>query len=251
MRITALFLFCSSLLVAAGRVLIVADEFPAMEVLAAKLKATEGIESTLVTQTEIPADLSRFSALVVYIHKAIGESAEKAFIQYAETGGKLVVLHHSIASRKRENKYWLPFLKIDLPKGAFEEGGYKWIDPVTLEIVNLAPKEYITSHKVNYESRIRYASSDLGGGDRDYPGFKLENTEVYLNHLLTGPRKILLGLKYSDPKTGKTYMQDTAGWYLKGGMGWAVYLLAGHSAREFEHPAYGQIVVNAIACRLR
>ncbi len=251
MRITVLFLCCSSFLAAAGRVLIVADEFPAMEVLAAKLKATEGIESKLVKQTEIPADFSQYSALVVYIHRSIGEPAEKTFIQYAENGGKLVLLHHTISSRKRENKFWLPFLKVELPKTDFEKGGYKWIDPVRLEIVNLAPKDYITSHKVKYESKIRYTSSERGGGEKEYPGFTLEDTEVYLNHVLSAPRTILLGLKYADAKTGKTYMQDRAGWYGKGGKGWVVYLAAGHSAHEFEHPAYGQIVVNAVAGRLR
>ena len=33
----------------------------------------------------------------------MGEPAEKTFIQYAESGGKLVLLHHSISSGKRPN----------------------------------------------------------------------------------------------------------------------------------------------------
>ena len=249
MRITVLFLLCSSLLIAAGQVLIVADEFPAMEVLATKLKTAEGIESMLVKQTEMPADLSKYSCLIVYIHKSIGEPAEKAFIQYTVLGGKLVVIHHSISSGKRANKYWFPFLKISLPEGDFEKGGYKWIEPVAMELVNLAPKEYITSHKVRYPSKIVYTSSDKGGGTKMYPGFKLEDTEVFLNHVLNTPRTILLGLKYTDAKTGKTYMQDRAGWYMPAKKGWVVYLMAGHTVRDFENPIYGQIVVNAVAFR--
>ena len=58
MRPALLLLFCGSLLASSNKVLIVADEFPAMEVVAARLKAAEEIESTLVKQTEIPADLS-------------------------------------------------------------------------------------------------------------------------------------------------------------------------------------------------
>lgn len=246
MRNIALLLLFSFSLFAAGNVLIVADEFPAMDILAAKLKATEGIESTIVSQTEIPSDLSKYSALVVYIHKSIGEPAEKAFIRYAESGGKLVVIHHSIGSGKRANRYWFPFLKISLPGGDFEKGGYRWILPVAMELVNLAPKEYITSHKVKYPSKIAYTSSDKGGGTKMYPGFKLEDTEVFLNHALNAPRTILLGLKCTDPKTGKTYMQDRAGWYMKAGKGTVMYFMAGHSAKDFGNSAYAQILVNAL-----
>lgn len=98
MRPALLLLFCGSLLASSNSVLIVADEFPAMEVVAARLKASEGIESTLVKQTAMPADLSQFSALIVYIHMKMGEPAEKTFIQYAESGVKLeqseVYLNH-------------------------------------------------------------------------------------------------------------------------------------------------------------
>lgn len=233
------FLCCS--LPAAGPVLIVADEFPAMEVLAGKLRAAEGLECIIVPQTDMPADLSKYSALVLYIHRTIGEPAEKAFISYAESGGRLVLLHHSISSGKRANRHWFPFLKIFLPPGEFSQGGYKYIDPAVMDVVNLAPRDFITTHKVAYNRRVRYRD------DADLPGFRLDETEVYLNHSLTGPRTILLGLKFTDPKSGQTYMQDTAGWYMKIGSGWVMYFMAGHSARDFEHPAYAQILVNAIA----
>ena len=95
---------------AAGSVLIVADEFPAMEVLAAKLKAAEGIDCKIVKQTEIPADLSQFRAMVVYIHGDMKDPAEKAFINYARGGGRLILLHHSISSGKRRNQFWIPFV---------------------------------------------------------------------------------------------------------------------------------------------
>lgn len=246
MRPSLLLLFCGSLLASSNKVLIVADEFPAMEVLAARLKTAEGIESTLVKQTEIPADLSQFSALIVYIHMKMGEPAETTFIQYAESGGKLVLLHHSISSGKRPNKYWFRFLNINLPEGDFEKGGYRWIQPVALELVNLAPKEYITTHKITYPSKIIYTRSDVEGVAETYPGFKLEQSEVYLNHVFLGPRTLLLGLKYSDAETGKIYMQDRAGWYMPTKKGWVVYLMPGHSARDFENSSYGQIVTNAV-----
>ena len=166
-------------------------------------------------------------------------------------GQRTAYLHHSISSGKRPNKYWFPFLKINLPEGPFESGGYKWIEPVTIGLVNLAPGEYITTHKVTYPTDIAYVSSESGGEARPYPGVELEQSEVYLNHAFLGPRTILLGLKYTDAKTGKTYMQDRAGWYMPAGKGWVIYLMAGHSARDFENPAYGQIVTNAVTFRPR
>ena len=93
-----LLLACSAF--AAGDVLIVADEIPAMELLAGKLKAEEDITSKVVLQTAMPADLSAFSAVMVYIHKGLDAAPEHAFIEYAKGGGKLILLHHSFSSGK-------------------------------------------------------------------------------------------------------------------------------------------------------
>jgi hypothetical protein len=249
MRFPFLFLACALALPAADQVLIVADEFPAMETLAAKLKAAEGVPATIVKQTEMPSGLARYSAVVVYIHKAITQSAETCFIQYAKDGGRLVLLHHSIGSGKRQNRDWFPFLQISLPEQDFDRGGYRWTEGIGMDLVNLAPAEYITTHHVKYDGDVDYTSSDSGVASRR-PGFRLDGTEVYLNHVLTGPRTNLLGLKYTDRDTGKTYMQDRAGWYMQRGKGWVVYLMAGHSITDFENAAYGQIAVNAIVARM-
>ena len=239
-------LLLSSSLFAAGKVLIVADEIPAMELLAAKLKAAEGMDSKIVLQPDMPPDLSGYSSVIVYIHKKMDEAPEKAFIQYTEAGGNLVLLHHSISSGKRPNHYWFPWLQISLPEGDFEKGGYRWTAPVTLDFVNLAPKEYITTHRVTYPEKIAYTSSATGKA-ATYPGFRLLETEVYLNHVYSGPRTPLLGLKYTDEKTGKTHMQDIAGWYKPIKSGRVVYLMSGHSDRDFENPVYSRIVINAVA----
>jgi hypothetical protein len=233
-----LFLLCFPVF-AAENVLIVADEIPAMEVLAAHLSSGAGVTSTIVKQTEMPADLGAYSAVIVYIHKTMGEPAERAFIDYANSGGKLILLHHSISSGKRKNKYWFPFLGISLPVTDFSQGGYKWIEPVTLEIVNLAPRHYITTNSVKYDSRISYK-------DKEYPGFVLKDTEVYLNHVYSKPRTSLLGLKYTDAQSGMTYMQDSAGWIMKADKGTVIYFMPGHTEHEFENPIYGQILLNAV-----
>lgn len=246
MKTCVLLLLLSASLFAADTVLIVADEFPAMQTLAARLKTGAGVDSTIVKQTEIPRDVSPYAAVIVYIHREIGEPAEKAFIDYAERGGKLILLHHSISSGKRPNRYWLPFLGVSLPLGDLSSGGYKYFEGIEMEIVNLAPNDFITTREVTYSAKIPYQSPRSGGPEKEIPGFEVRDTEVYLNHVFEGSRTILLGLKFREPKSGATYMQDTAGWYKRAGKGMVMYFMPGHSVTEFENPAYAQILVNAV-----
>lgn len=74
-------------------------------------------------QTEMPSDLSSFMAVLVYIHKDLDPTAEKAFISYTKAGGKLIILHHSISSHKRKYEEWFHFLAVELPKAEASEGG--------------------------------------------------------------------------------------------------------------------------------
>lgn len=235
----AVLLWARSAALCAAEVLIVADEFPAMEIVARHLQQATGMASQMVTQDRLPADLSKYAAVIVYVHRKLADAPAQAMVDYTCNGGRLVALHHSISAGKRDNKHWLPFLGVDLPKADLEQGGYKWIEGVPLQVVNLASDHFITTHKVPYEGKIAYRGEDR-------PGFTLEHSEVYLNHTFTGPRTVLLGLKYTDAKTGKTWMQDTAGWLKPSGKGWIVYLMPGHRAEEFQHPAYRQIVLNAV-----
>jgi Trehalose utilisation len=222
---------------AAKSVLIVSDGVPS-QILAVQLR-THGIQSETVGQASLPAKLSSYPAVLVYIHEVLSASTERALIDYANSGGKLIVLHHSISSQKRQNPNWMQFLGVSLPEGDVTQGGYKFYDPVPATLVNLAPKEWITTHDVRWESRAEYR-----GEDRD--SIELPATEVYVNHVLNGPRTILLGLKFVDRKSGVTYVQDTAGWYKKAEKGWVMYFMAGHSGKEFDDPAYAQILTNAV-----
>jgi hypothetical protein len=226
-------------------VLIVADEMPAMQRLAMILEARAGVHCTLVEQTAIPADTSRFAVLIVYIHLKMIEPAEQAFIAYAEAGGKLILLHHSISSGKRDNKYWFPFLGVALPKGELAEGGYQYFDPVEMDMVNVAPGHYITSRQVQYPVTTMYKSKG-DAEERLLPAIPMAETEVYLNHVLTGERTILLGVKYRDAKSGQLYMQNHAGWIRPAGKGSVMYFMAGHSLREFDNQPYAQILINAV-----
>ena len=243
-RIALLFLAASAALPAPARVLIVADEIPAMEVLAARLKTGAKVECTVVEQKAMPARLYPFDTLIVYVHRDLDAKVERASIDFAQGGGKLILLHHSISSNKRKNQEWFPFLGVRLDEGDVSAGGYKWIEGVEWEMVNLAPKSAITTQGVEYPATVAYR------GERK-PAFQLDDSEVYLNHHLSGPRTILLGLQFKDPKTGVEYQQDTAGWYRRAGKGWVMYFMAGHSVKEFGNPAYARILVNAVRAKLR
>ncbi len=232
-----------------AEVLIVADEFPAMQVIADKLKRDENLETKLVWQTNLPPALAPFQAVIVYIHKELSAPAEDAFIEYAENGGKLVVLHHSISSGKRKNRRWFSFLGVALPEGELNHGGYKWIEGVDFDLVNLATNHFIMTNKLSYPKCISFASASATNSPRTLPVFTLHDTEVYLNHVHTEPHELLMGLKYTDAKTGITYAQDRAGWAKRAGKGWIIYFAPGHTQHDFEDPNYGQLVVNAVIWR--
>jgi hypothetical protein len=226
----------AALPVLAADALIVCDEKPAMEVLARQLQQRVHVASDIITQDQLPASLANYKSVIVYIHKDIAEGPEKAFIDYAKGGGKLVLLHHSISSGKRKNKYWLPFLGVELPTTPFEQGGYKYFDPASFEVVNVAPNNPITTRSVVYPKH-------------DPDRFELQDTEVYLNHILTGPRTLLLGLQYLETKSGKLYTQSIAGWHRPTEKGEVYYFMPGHRAEDFKNPVYAQIIANAIAAK--
>jgi type 1 glutamine amidotransferase len=220
-------------------VLIVADEIPAMEVLAKELSARAHASATVVKQPDLPSSLASFKAVLVYIHGGLKEEAEKALISYAQEGGNLVLLHHSISSGKRKNATWLPAMGVKLPEGDFAAGGYKYIDGATWDVVNLAPANPIT-RGIKFPKTITYSDG------KKHPALTLDETEIYLNHELEGPRTVLLGLKYQDPKTEKVYQQDTAAWTRPLGKGRVTYFMPGHKATDFQNPVYAQLIANAV-----
>lgn len=233
---------------AAEKILIVHDELPQMELLATFLHDKCGYDMEIKTQKEMPADISRYKAVLVFIHGKLFEEPEKAFIAYTKNGGRLVVLHHSISSGKRKNKYWFDFLGIKLPEGSWQEGGYKWIEPVRQKVVNVNPSHRITSHEVEYEGKVFFKSEKVKPAE--YPFFTLkENSEVYLNHTFTDgiDRTLLLGFIYDGEEIGgKRIMQNTSGWLKKVGKGWLIYLQPGHSVQDIQSKAFRQIIVNVI-----
>jgi hypothetical protein len=220
-------------------VLFIADEIPAMQTLGKQLETRIKTPSEVVTQDKLPENLTPYPAVIVYIHKDLSEKAENAMLDYAEAGGKLIVLHHSISSGKRKNKRWLPALGVELPSGEFAAGGYKYFDDVEWDILNLAPKSPITTRGVSYPTTADHEGKKV-------PAYHPKATEIYLNHVLTGPHEILLGLRYTHKETGKLYLQDTVAWQKPFGKGRIFYFMPGHHAEDFDNPVYAQILANAV-----
>ncbi len=234
----------------AGRagVLIIQDERPQMEVLAKFLTEKGKLPVTITDQQSLAKDLSPYKAVIVFIHKDLYEPTERAIIDYTKAGGRLVCLHHSISSKKAENKFYFDFLGVQLSKGSMDDGGYAY-KASNWTFVNLSSKHYITNHNIAWKDQVTYTSSDQPGVEKLYPCARLkDDSEVFINHRFTDGRDktVLCGLIYTDKAAGKTYMQDRGGWIKSQGKGTIVYLMPGHCVSDYQNESVAQMVLNAI-----
>ncbi len=184
-------------------------------------------------------------AMLMYVHNNLDAAAEAAMIAYARGGGRLVVLHHGIASAKMRNQQWLPFAGIVLL--ARDDPRHPWkVAFGDVEVVNLQPGHYVTSHQVVYDRTVAYRPRDEPSAEQHLPGFLLPDTEIYFNQLFSDGRQktVLLGLK--SRVEGAVHTDDRAGWYKPVEKGHLFYFQQGHHARDFEHPAFRQIILNSL-----
>ena len=132
--------------VQAASVLLVADEWPAMEILEEHL-AANGFTVEKCEQEEMPEDLSGYHAILNYVHGRFHDEPAQAMIDYANDGGRLILLHHGINSGQVRTKGWLDFVGFVLDK---KRTGYLCFTGDT--------------HKdVNWTARITDRSGDLPG----------------------------------------------------------------------------------------
>ncbi len=228
------------------RVFIVADEKPAMDVLAGFLRGEPGCEVTYFDTADLPADLSGWAAGFMYVHKPLPRAAEKALIAYATGGGRLIVLHHGIASGKMRNPAWMRLCGMYIAPRDDPEHPWKVEGNTTHTLVNLRPGHYITSHKVVWDRWERYRSSDAPSRPARLPAMDLEGTEIFLNQHFTDGREktVLLGFIWRGED--RTVMQDRSGWLKRTGRGWLIYFQPGHTAGDFRHPGFRQMLWNCL-----
>jgi len=230
------------------KVLIIQDELPQMELLAKFLRQAGNLSVTIVDQASLPGDLSVYEAVIVFVHRDLYETTENSIIKYTKSGGKLICLHHSISSKKAQNKYYFDFLGVHLDTGPIETGGYKW-KASSWSLVNLNSQHFITNSGVEWKEKLVYTPSDCPSSERTYPAITLgDDSEVFVNHKFTDGREktVLCGIIYRDAETGKTYMQDRGAWIKKQGKGAIVYFMPGHAVSDYENRNITRIILNAI-----
>jgi hypothetical protein len=181
----------------------------------------------------------------MYIHDEFDPDIERSLIEWTERGGRLVVLHHGMASAKMRSSLWPGFLGVQiLPR---DHPVHPWkVYRGTFQVVNLRPDHWVTSHKVQWPKRTRYTPSDNPSAEQELASFDLPDTELFHNQLFTDGRRkrVLLGMK--GDVEGRTLMQDRAGWMMPAGKGHVFYFQPGHNAKDFENAAFLQMIVNAV-----
>ncbi len=248
-----------------GRVAIVADEQAPMKTLADALDR-HGIKATLFDQATFrELDASTVDAVFMYVHKPLRDGVSQALIRYALAGGRMIVLHHGIASAKMKNPKWLSFLGIRINPRNHETRPWLVYSHARHTVINLRPGHYVTSHSVRYAESISLDFIDRKdrstsalqfdpslfspwvGSKKDFPSFALDDTEVFANQEFTSEadHTVLLAVTLRDPVTGRTALQPS-GWFTKAGKGMLFYFQPGHQSSDFQHESFVQILINAV-----
>jgi hypothetical protein len=224
-------------------VLVVHDEAEPMQKLAEGLSDWHGIAAELVDQQDFKA-IGERQAVFMYVHKPLLDHVETALIDYAEYGGRLIVLHHGIASAKIQNPRWLKFLGIQIQPRDDPQHPWKVLRG-TYELVNLAPKHFVTGNKVSYPARVHYTPSDAPAAQQSLPALELPHTEIFLNHIFVDGREKIVLFGFRTEVDGEVYMQDRAGWLKRTRAGTTFYFQPGHYAKDYTRD-YVQILANAM-----
>ncbi len=249
-RILGFLCFCISATAFSKEILIVADEWPQMNVLAEYIEQNGDYSVHKTEQDQMPQPLADFEGVIQFVHGMLYDEPARKLMDYTLNGGKLLVLHHGVSSKKKQTKGWYDFLGMELDRAEDSETRYVWINNIDFDLVNLNPEHYITSHKVTFPHTTEYRPSDAPSVMKKYPSIRYSNTEIFLNHQFTDGREktVLLGFKYEDPKTGAVWMQDRSGWYKPKGKGMLFYLQPGQIVEDFNQP-YCQMILNCFEWR--
>ncbi len=228
-------------------ILILSDEWPQMDVLAEYFEEN-GHAVKKVEQDALPADLSPYGAILMFIHGGFDAQPAQAVMKRTKDGARLIVLHHGISSKKKQTPGWLPFLGIHLDRNQDAKYRYVWIHDIDYHLVNLQPDHYITSHKVNYKESVDYRSSDQPSPVQKLPAIVFSNSEVFIHHQFADGREktVLFGYRFEHPETGNVYMEDRYGWYKSADKGWIFYFQPGHTVEDVKNKDYQQILHNCL-----
>ena len=233
------------------KVLFLSDEKGELPVLT-ELLSENGYAVSEATQ-ETPPEFTRFDAVIVYVHKPLTEPVETALIDYAQRGGRLLVLHHAIASAKMRNPRWLEFLGIGLSPRNHPRHPWSVSGEVTHTMVNLAPRHWITTHGIDYDRTVEYHSKTRPKYRGRFKAFDLPNTEIFHNQRFTdGDAKTILFGYLLEVKAAAALpanvppCEETSGWLKRTGRGMVLYLQASHAAHDFKNKRFARVILNCL-----
>ena len=226
------------------KLLIIADTWPQMDVLAEGLMKHGDYIINKANEDEIESDLSAFDFVFMYIHKTISPRTERALIDYTMNGGSLIVLHHGISSSNMKNPQWLDFLGIELFPRDHQEYPWGVLANLTYSMVNLYPGHFITSNGIKYEKTTTFNSEYDSIYVGEFRAFQLINTELFLNQRFKkdDQRTILFGFRTEDGSRS----QPTSGWYSQKGKGRVFYYQPGHAVSDYMNPNFLKILLNTL-----
>lgn len=241
------FCLCAISPVLGDSVLIVADEWPQMEILGKFLQERANYKVEKVEQAECPEDISPYDAFIMFVHGKFKAETANTIMDFTKQGGRLIVLHHGLSKAKHDTPGYMPFMGMLLDRSENAKYYYDYFHDVDYYLVNLDPDHYITSHNVTYNKKVEYESSDSPSASIELPAMEFKGSEIFVNHQFTDGRQktVLFGFKSTDPKSGKTIMQDRCGWYKPAEKGWIFYFQPGHLSADFTDN-YCQIILNAL-----
>lgn len=243
-------------LMAAEVVVIVHDpksavEAEPMKALAAAWKPL-GVDAVVMDQVEYKKRMGglKAAAVVNYIHHEFDSAVEEQMIRWTEAGGRLIVLHHGMASGKMKSAKWPGFMGVKILPKDHPQAPWK-VHMGRFHLVNLQPGHFVTTHGVKYEGGgVSYMPSDGPAAEQWVEELVFEDTEIFHNQLFTDGRQktVLFGIK-GETVEGKLIEQDRGGWMKAAGKGWIFYFQPGHFARDFGNKGYMQVLTNAVRWR--
>lgn len=186
-----------------------------------------GVEYTHVKLPESayllkPGLEEEYDAIVMYdMVESISEEERRAFVRLLQKGIGIVSLHHNLGAHRD----WPEFTRII--------GGKYIFTPQIIDSKKYAPSTFAHDQDISVKAK-----------DRDHPvvqgikDFQIHD-ETYQGYYTSPDVRVLLTTEH--PKSDRALA-----WASRYGKSRVVYLLLGHDALAWNHPAYPTLLLNAI-----
>jgi len=227
---------------------VVADEWEPLAPLFEALQTELGARVSRYEQADLPQGLPAARAVFMYVHKELQPRTIEVLTAYARGGGRLIVLHHGLASAKIRSPEWMEFMGVHIAPRDAPEKPWRVIANTPVTLIDLAPGHPVMSAGVRYEDEVEFVEPGTTALAGRFPATHFQKTEVFLNQqiLRPGTKTRLFAVRYVDPDTGQPAIQDWGGWLEPVGAGLLFYLQLGHARTDYEQVCYRRILLNCV-----